>query len=265
MDARQRTWWRLFDDLPGRLGRVHAWRVPQPGIPRGAGGIHPNPTSVICLAGVVRVRACGESTIDLGPGDALLVGPGVWHEHAPLRRGSIFAGQGFLMDCSDLAFAEHGCSWGGRLAAEPSRQLMESALAEQKEGTRRDRLRDLLRHVGTEAVDDTDFSAAGLRPMIDLLWSRFHTGLTVEELLRASGLSRSRAYAVFTAGYGATPKSALETMRLWLASGILASGQPVADTARRCGFGTTGTFTRAWRRAHGRPPRASLSGAPLRK
>ena len=37
------------------------------------------------------------------------------------------------------------------------------------------------------------------RGKIMLLWSRFHTGLTVDELVPASGLSRSRAYAVFTA------------------------------------------------------------------
>jgi AraC-like DNA-binding protein len=255
MDRDLRTWWRWFDDLPRTLGRVHAWRVPQAGAPRGAGHLHPNPTSMICLAGVVRVRYCGGQALDLQPGDALLVGPGVWHHQEPLRADAVVFGQGFMMDCSDIGFGSPGRYWSGRLPMQPCHALMQSALAASIEPQRQERLRELLRQVAAEPVDAVDLHQAGLHPMVRLLWSRFHTGLTVAELLRASGLSRSRAYAVFTTGYGASPKAALETMRLWLAKGHLDAGVPVTETARRCGFANAGTFTRAWRRTHGRPPR----------
>ncbi len=259
MDTQQRTWWRRFDELPQTLRRVHVWRTPQASIPRGAGGIHPNPTSTICLAGVMRMRCCGGPTLDLVAGDALLIAPGVWHEHLPLRPGCEAFGQGFLMDCSDVCFYAHDRWWGGRLPPDPSRALLEAALATGREDERRMRLRELLAVVAASDVDPADFSAPGLQPMIDRLWSSFHSGLTVDELLRASGLSRSRAYVVFTAGYGATPKAALETMRLWLAAGMLAAGVPVIETAQRCGFTDRGTFTRAWRRRHGTPPAAGQS------
>lgn len=258
MDRDLRMWWRWFDDLPRSLGRVHAWRLPQARAPRGAGHLHPNPTSMICLAGVVRVRCCGDQVVDLLAGDALLIGPGVWHHPEPHRAGAVAFGQGFMMDCSDIGFGSKDRSWSGRLPMQPSHRMMEAVLAASAESQRRELLRELLRQVAAEPIDASDLHQAGLHPMVRLLWSRFHVGLTVAELLRASGLSRSRAYAVFTAGYGASPKVALETMRLWLAQGHLDAGVPVAETARRCGFANADTFTRAWRRAHGRPPRNHL-------
>ena len=73
--------------------------------------------------------------------------------------------------------------------------------------------------------------------------------MTVDDLVRTSGLSRVQAYRVFAAGYGVPPKQALLTNRLWLAATLRRSGLGVAATAARCGFPSAGTFSRAWRAA----------------
>lgn len=226
--------------------------------------MHANSTLMACLAGTLRVRCCSSTkegkdiTLDLQPGDILLIAAGVWHHQEDLRGDSVAFGQGFVGTWSDVFLTNSESSWTGKLPAHPSRQLMDAAVTTASADERRMHTGALLRQVLAESVDHLVFSEAAMQRMVHLMWARFHTGLTVTELLKASGLSRSRAYTVFTAGYGVSPKEALETMRLWLAGSLLQAGIPIAETALRSGFGTPGTFTRAWRRAHGAPPTVYL-------
>src|SRR4051812_21856554 len=99
MDPTMRRWWRLLDDVPGRIAVVHRWIAGPMPADAAEGHLHVTPTSVVCLDGVVRVMGPGRS-LDLRPGEALLVGAGVWHHHEPTRRGSLWFGQGFLPTCS---------------------------------------------------------------------------------------------------------------------------------------------------------------------
>lgn len=222
------------------------------------GEVHACPTSIVCLEGVVRVTA-PDRRIDLHAGEALIVGAGVRHEHAPLRRGSLWFGQGFMPACSDVVFADAARDWHGRLPSQPSRRLMDAALADADAERRRARFRDLLAQVLSETVEDLRFANPALRRMIALLWSSLQRGITVDDLVAASGLGRAQAYAVFTAGYGIPPKAALAQARLGLAGGMLAGGLPIARIAAACGYPSADTFTRAWKRVHGAPPRAARS------
>ena len=261
MDQSERRWWRLLDELPSHLGTISVWPTPQPRPPRGAGHMHPNPTLMACLAGVVRVRMCSskkdgkEDILDLQPGDVLLIAAGVWHHDELIHGDSVAFGQGFIGTWSDVYLRDKTSGWSGKLPGNPSRTLMDAALSAKTLAERRSHSESLLKQVLAESVDHHAFAEASMQRMVNLLWARFHTGLTVTDLLKASGLSRSRAYVVFTMGYGMSPKEALETMRLWMASSLLHAGVSVAETALRAGFGTPGTFTRAWRRVHGKPPR----------
>lgn len=262
MDPAQRRWWRLLDELPEKLGKITVWSTPQARPPRGAGHMHPNPTLMACLAGVVRVRLGDTKTsIDLHPGEVLLLAAGVWHHSESLHGDSVNFGQGFIGAWSDVGLGDRFAHWSGKLPNEPSRQLMDGALTAADDATRRQLVETLVRQVLAESVEHLAFADPAMQRMVTLLNTRFHTGLTVTELLKASGLSRSRAYAVFTAGHGMSPKEAIETFRLWLAGSLLRAGTPVAETAQRAGFGTAGTFTRAWRRAHGEAPRQAARRA----
>jgi len=215
--------------------------------------MHPNPTLMACLAGVVRIRCCSakkdgkDDIIDLHPGDVVLIAAGVWHHQENIHGDSVAFGQGFIGTWSDVYLRN--------VTTNPSRRFMDAALSAKSIEERRTHTDALLKQVLTESVDHYAFAEASMQNMVNLLWARFHTGLSVTELLKSSGLSRSRAYVVFTNGYGMSPKEALETMRLWLAGSLLRVGVPVAETALRAGFGTPGTFTRAWRRAYGKPPK----------
>ncbi len=259
MDPVFRRWWRHLDDLPERLVAVHRWVDGVP-LPHGDGHLHVTPTSVVCLEGVVRIVAPDRS-IDLQPGEGLLIAAGLWHRHEPLRSGSLWFGQGFLPACSDMLIGDHQREWRGRLPSQPSRRLIEATLETANDERRRARFAELVRQVLSETVDDLTYADPALERMIARLWSTVHRGVTVEALVRASGLSRAQAYRLFTAGYGVPPKSAIVTARLWMAEGLLAAGLPIAEVAERCGYPNPDTFARAWKRMHGGPPSRFTRGS----
>ena len=256
MDPELRRWWRLIEGLPAALRQVHRWATPQRR-PPSSGTFHHVPTLIACLAGVVRVRRPGSPDLDLGVGDVVLIAPGVWHEHTTLKSGSIWFGQGFMAAWSDVSIGTAGRTWSGKLPAEPSRQLMESALEAADEAGAVRGVKALVAQVLAESVTDLSLDRPALRAMVDQLWRRCHHGVTVDELVAASGLKRAQAYAVFTAGYGVTPRQAIATTRLWLAGSYLQSGLPVAEVARLAGYPSADTFSRCWRREYGKPPRES--------
>lgn len=262
MDPTFRHWWRLIDDLPGKLTQVLLWKDGPPPPLIGDGHLHVTPTSIVCLEGVVRISSPGRS-VDLLPGQALVIGAGIWHRHEPLRRGSVWFGQGFLPVYSDVLLGDHEREWRGRLPSQPSRRLLDAVLTAHDEHIRANHLRELIQQVLSETVDDLPFANPALQRMIARLWSNLHRGVTVSDIIRVSGLSRAQAYRIFTDGYGVPPKDAIATARLWLAEGLLANGLSVSAVAERCGWPSADTFARAWKRAHGSSPSHVRRSDPL--
>ena len=255
MDPELRHWWRLLEDFPGRIRHVYPWTTPHRR-PASTGTCHAVPTLVACLEGVVRMQVADGPTLDLNAGDVLLMAGGVWHEHVELRPGSIWFGQGFMAAWSDVALGTAQRKWIGKLPTHPSRSFMESALAASDEPAARRMVAGLVGQVLTESVTMIEWERPELVAMLDILWRRCHLGVTVDDLVHASGLKRAQAYAVFTKGFGVTPKVAIANARLWMAGSYLAAGSGVAEAARLAGFPSADTFSRCWRREHGSSPRA---------
>ena len=155
-----------------------------------------------------------------------------------------------------MILGDYAHSWSGPVPSQPSRQLVDTVIATADPAKRKMAFLALLSQVLTESVAHHAFAHPALRAMLARMWSNIHRGVTVEDLVQASGLSRAQAYRIFAAGYGVPPKEALATSRLWLAAQLLQSGVSVAVTAERCGFPSAATFARAWKREHGASPRA---------
>jgi len=256
MDPELRHWWRLLEDFPSRIRHVYRWTTPHRR-PTNCGTFHAVPTLAACLEGVVRMQMADGPTLDLNVGDVLLLSGGVWHEHVALRSGSIWFGQGFMAAWSDVALGSAQRGWIGKLPSNPSRHLMEAAIVATDEATARRMVAGLVGQVLTESVTAIDRERPELAAMLDALWRRCHLGVTVADMVRASGLQRAQAYAVFSRGFGVTPKEALATARLWLAGSYLSAGLGIAEAARLAGYPSADTFARCWKRAHGHSPRQS--------
>ena len=84
----------------------------------------------------------------------------------------------------------------------------------------------------------------------------------VARLARELAMSPSSFARHFRAGAGTTPARSLAALRMRQAGALLARGERVVDVALELGFGSGSAFARAWRRHHGRAPRAR---APRRR
>lgn len=91
---------------------------------------------------------------------------------------------------------------------------------------------------------------------------------TLEELAAAAAFSPFHFHRIYRELTGETPAETLARERLSRAAGMLVrEALPIADVARRCGYGSAAAFTRAFRAAYGIPPAAYRDaggiGAPL--
>lgn len=256
-------WWIRLRGLPGRLGRVHRWLATEhPPTADSGHSLHAVTTSVICLTGAVRVSAGGQR-LDLIPGDAVIIQPGAWHRHEPLRRGSLAFQQGVIQGRSDFWFVTHERQLMGSVPEQPSHRLLDHAAAAADESRRKTILSELIANLVRESVEPLRPVDPAVARMNAVLWRLVGEAGSAEAIIRAAGLGRVQAYRLFTRHHGQPPATVLRNDRLTLARSLLAAGLPVAEVARRCGFASRQAFSRAYRRlfavAAGRPGRRSGS------
>lgn len=263
IDPRLRHALGLFDQAAGQLTAVSVWPSdpePPPGAPW---QYHAVPTLVCALAGVVRMEG-PQRRLDLQPGEALLLEPACLHRHAPLLGSAISLGIGVLPAWCDIGLqGSERLGWFGRLPRLPTSTLLEEAVLAGTDAERLSRTRAVLGQVLSERHEDHALLAHGLWPMVRQLWNcTADPAVTPATMVQVSGLSRAQAYRVFLDGYGTTPAEAITSTRLSLAQWLLRRGTPVGEAARRSGFPSRATFTRAWRRRFGKPPSLSTLSAP---
>jgi AraC-like DNA-binding protein len=270
--TRMRLWLKLHQAAMG-IRQVHRWRAADGGRPEEIRGHqHVVPTLSLCIEGVARVQ--GAKAVDLRPGDALVIAPGCWHEHVRLRAGSAAFGLGFIAGkCDVLLVDPDEVSWG-MISGEPFRGMMDQLMAAESAEERARLVAAICTQIFNEKASPIRWLHPAVQRMASALWKRLHTPITAADIVRAAasgpdGIGHSRAYQLFTAFFGATPKQVLLTQRLDLAAQLLSEGATVAEAASRCGFSSRADLTRAWRRRHGRPPSATVkparSGKPTRK
>lgn len=238
-------------------GRLHI--LPAGGEPGDEVGTHPSPTVVVALRGVVRLERPRRSPIDLQPGDAAAIAPGAAHRHAPLRRGSATLDLGFDYEGCDLLLRTPDTTVAALLPTHPA-----LALAKRLLDGDRIALPELLAQVLERPLRDVRPLPAAAERMRDRIRTHGLTPISAADVARAGGLAPSRAWQLFKAHFGCTPRQALERRRCAVAASLLDAGVGVAEAARRCGFRDRGTFSRAYVRVHGVTPRASLRGASRR-
>ncbi len=241
---------------PAALRSVGRWRSADS--PDAGDHLHAITAVYLCLAGRARIIGGPRGRVDLGPGDAVVIAPGVRHAHEPLRRGAVIVDLGFIAGCCDFEIGDHTARVWCKVPAEPYATLCDRLLATPAAEARVGLLRQLLTVLRHERVEAMGFPHPAVRHMAGRLWANT-PGLTAAHILAASGLAPRRAHAVFTAHLGLTPKQAILAQRLALAASFLADGATVAAAAQRAGFLRRADLTRAWTRVHGTPPRRATS------
>ncbi|GAC52047.1 helix-turn-helix domain-containing protein [Gordonia amicalis] len=97
----------------------------------------------------------------------------------------------------------------------------------------------------------------------DLADVRFAEPLTVDDMAAAAKLSRAHFSRAFTATFGQSPHSYLQTRRLERAAAMLRStDRTVADICMSVGLSSVGSFTTSFTRAFGKTPTAYRDSFP---
>ena len=219
---------------------------------------HAVPTVVGCLQGVVRLSWHGGQR-DLTPGELVVVAPAAWHVHEPLRPGSACWAQGLVFDASDVLLLTVERHWSVYLPAGLPAHLLQALLIESDPERRRGLGSDLMQECTSSRSLLREVPPAAWR-MAQRMWSGLHRPLTAQEVLAASGLGERQAHRLFVASFGLPPKAVIRNQQLALAAELLREGESVTAVALACGFPDRRTFTRAWRNAHGHPPKDNLQG-----
>ena len=214
------VWWPLLMGIRGRLGRIHRWEPAGRG-PTGGSQVleqHPTDTLVLCLQGSARVED-GRTRLDLAAGDALVLRPGTWHRHAPIRRGSLHYQQGVVAGRSDFFIADDRLRVSASWPEQPSWRMLSAIGASADEDGRRHGLAALLEHLATESAEPVPAEHPAVLAMEYTMWQQLHRPDTVARIVAASGLSRVQAYRLFGRHWGMGIAAAVRRARLiWRAT-----------------------------------------------
>jgi AraC-like DNA-binding protein len=195
---------------------------------------HTVPTLVVCLAGQVRVE--GATDLDLAPGDLLMIEPGCWHRHQPLKPGSMSFSMGFLAGRCDLMFGDHQTMLWGAVSEQPYRNLIGALVDEPTEAERLRLVDEVLSIVAHERIITVDWIDPGVHRMAVWLWRHLHERVDSGTIMARGGFSRATGFRLFKRFFGHSPKQELLLQRTALARHLLRRGFPMAECARRSGF-----------------------------
>ena len=123
------------------------------------------------------------------------------------------------------------------------------------------RLLILLIRRNSDKFENEDFSVrkkniANLDIAMDYIDKNFASEITLEELSRVSGMSRTYFCAIFKRLNGLSPWDYITIRRIEKATELLKStGDTVLDIAVSCGYNSTANFNRAFKKVTGRVPK----------
>ncbi len=195
---------------------------------------HTMPTLMLCMSGQIRV--VGRQSIDLGPGDLLMIEPGCWHEHPPLRPGTSYFALGFLAGRCDMKFCDEQHQLWGAVPEEPFRQHMDALMFTSDGGERLRLIDEILGGIADQPIATVDWQQPGVHGMAKWLWLHLHERVDGRAMLAHAGLSRSTGFRLFQRFFGHNPRRELMAQRAELAHHLMRRGFMLGDVARRCGL-----------------------------
>lgn len=248
-------WWLLLQRTALQLGRVHCWRAGDHPPDERAEALEQHPTAalVMALAGVVRIEG-HHDRVDLAAGDALVMRAGVWHRHAPLRKGTVAFLQAAIGGRSDFFLESADLRLAAAWPEQPSRIHLHLIANTTAEVERRKALSELLLQQARDPVSPLPTSHRADHPMLYALCHHLHRPDCVERIVAASGLSLAQASRVFKARWNCGIASAVRRERMELAKELLADGLPIHTVAQRLGINNPSVFSRAYHQHWGHAP-----------
>lgn len=219
--------------------------------------MHHVPTVLLCMHGHARLIYERDQKLDLHTGEAVIIAPGVFHQHEKVARHCFVMQQGLTPILSDFHLHSDQARFDGYIPLDRVYDTFHGIIQDATEnndawvdGLRKVCLSDLHEHVETTKTIPRSFSK-----MFQHFVRYAYDGINANDVISASGLSRSRAYALWTKHYGMPLREAISQQRLYLAKLLLQTELSIENIAERCGFQSRQQMTRLFQHCEGHCPR----------
>lgn len=101
---------------------------------------------------------------------------------------------------------------------------------------------------------------SGITAIAEYINQNIVESITIDDICRHFGVSRSYLFKAFTESYHEPPKQYIIRKKIMLAQQLLTSGERPLSVCERCGFSDYSTFYRAYVRIIGTPPSGMTRG-----
>ena len=205
-----------------------------------------------------RILTCKNRTYAIAPGSVLLFNPGDSHacvqsDGGVLDYRSLSISQETMLDLAEEAAGARTLpvfSPNAILDEELSHalrtlheQIMRSAASFEKEESLLLLLSSLLRQYGSSFQTVTPDCPQEVERACAFMVAHYADRLSLDQICRHAGLSKSTLLRAFTKARGVTPYRYLESVRIDQAKRLLAQGASLTDAALRSGFSDQSHFT----------------------
>ncbi len=258
--------WKQLDFCSAQLQKLHRLLPNQRRIAYWPGAeMHHVPTLVLCLHGQARLIYEQDQKLDLNSGEAVLIGPGIFHNHEKLRGGSAIMQQGLAPQHSDFHLQNIETHYLGFIPLDNVKRIFYSIIHDPLKATPAQQaqqhekwlfgIESVCKSILNEHIEESRSVPRVFQNMFSYFVRYVHEGITVDDIIKASDLSRSQAYKLWTRYYGTPMREAISLQRLNLAKLLLQTELDLESIASRCGFSSRQQMTRLFQQLEHCSPR----------
>ncbi|NRA36805.1 MAG: helix-turn-helix domain-containing protein [Planctomycetes bacterium] len=250
--------WMQLEVQSKNLHTVHRLQANQNRIAYWPGAdLHHVPTINLCLRGQCRVRYERSAFFTLEEGEALVIAPGVFHQHEPLRSGSCFLSQGIAPKHSDFQLYGKDIMVRGTIPLNRVQSVFYKIIddrSSQHASWVKD-MRAVCHSILHEHTVEQKDQPASFQKMFAYFVRHVYSGISADDIVQVSGVSRSQANKVWSKMYPLPMREAISQHRLYLAKLLLVTDLSMTDIAERCGFASRQQMTRLFQSQESLSPR----------
>lgn len=216
---------------------------------------HPIPTLVLSVDMHLRLKTGPEKHLDLQPREAVAIRPGALHEHVKSRHPGMYYTQGFLETYSDMRLVDYEQTYRGAVDRDPLWDKFHALMDEPDNEQRCIALVDFMHCVNVDSMSNARVEHPAASRMHEFIRINAARDISIQDIIRSSGLADAQAFAVYKKAFGLTPLHHLLKRRVYMAQAYLRSGMDRKLVVEKSGFQSSRQMNRAFHRFVGKSPR----------
>jgi AraC-like DNA-binding protein len=250
--------WMKLQECSDNFAAVHVLEPDLNIEPWDGSEMHPIPTLVLSVDLHMRIKTSASTDLDLNAREAVAIRPGALHQHLKSRHLGMHYSQGFMETYSDFRLTDQEEIYRGSANREPLWDMFHGIMDEKDPEKRCSLLGTFIQSVNGDGLMKSEREHPAADRMHEFIRLNAHHDVSMENVIKASGLAEAQAFAVYRKSYGLSPMQHLLKRRVYMAQAYLRSGMRLSEVASKSGFQSGRQMNRAFHRFEGMSPRSWL-------